>query len=176
MVNQNETEPVVEKSDADKAQKFQNEEPVAAWTADDFMFHDREANWYVKILVAAGLIGIFLFFLKIWTGMILLGVFTIFIFFGSRQKPKNVACAVYEKGIVVDNKVHLFEDFKVFWVTYSGVPKIKLQHKGFLVAPVEMPFESLENLEVIRKLLSEKMPEENRGEEISDTINLFIKF
>jgi len=148
---------------------------LISWVSPDFTSHDRSSSWYLMILVATAALVTYLVWQKIWTGVVVAIVFCLFLLLSSRQKPKDIKCSIYDDGVVVDDKVHPFEDFKLFWITYTDIPKIRLQQKGLFAGQIVLPLENVE-MDQIKKLIADKLPEEDRGEDITDMINRIIKF
>ncbi|MCX6808505.1 MAG: hypothetical protein NTW50_02465 [Candidatus Berkelbacteria bacterium] len=149
------------------------DKPLISWKSMDFEQSQRSQTWYIAVVGVAIALGALLYWQKSWTGIGLVGAFLFLLLFSSRQKPKEVECVIYDSGIVIDEKVHSFDDFKSFWLTFGDLPKVRLQQKGTFTGQVVMPLQNVD-FEDIRKIIAEKLPEENHGEDLSDTINRFL--
>ena len=155
---------------------IQNTAPTLSWESPDFVLHPRSAKSYVIIVGGALLISGFMYVQQIWTGLALVLFALVYIVFTGRQKPKNVTCALYDEGVVVDGKVYAYEEFKSFWTAYGDIPKIKLQLVGRFAGQVTTPV-SEHDLTVVGQFLTEHLPEEeDKGEDLVDIINRLIKF
>jgi len=155
---------------------IQNTAPTFSWESPDFVLHTRSSKSYLIIVGGALLISGFMYSQQIWTGLALVLLSALYILFTGRQKPKNVTCAVYEEGVVVDGKVYAYEEFKSFWTAYGDIPKIKLQLVGRFAGQVSMPIAD-HDLDIVSKFLLEYLPEEeDKGEDLVDVINRMIKF
>jgi hypothetical protein len=112
-----------------------------------------------------------------WIGaaVVVAACFALYSQSSSRGKKRNYA--IYDQGVTVDEKVFTFDQFKSFWIfPYQDRPIIRFEQLKRLSLPVEMPVGD-ENPEQVRLFLSKHLPEaEDRGEDISDTINRWIKF
>lgn len=155
---------------------IQNAEPTFSWESPDYVLHPRSAKSYVIVIGAALLISAFMYVQKIWTGLALVLLSMLYILFTGRQKPKNVKCAVYDEGVVVDGKVYAYEDFKSFWTALGDIPKIKLQLVGRFAGQVTMPLDE-SDIDAVTAFLVNHLPEEeDKGEDLVDVINRMIKF
>jgi hypothetical protein len=155
---------------------IQNTAPTFSWESPDFVLHPRSAKSYLIIIGGALLVSGFMYSQQIWTGLALVLFALAYIIFTGRQKPKNVTCALYDQGVVVDGKVYAYEEFKSFWTALGDIPKIKLQLVGRFAGQVSMPVAD-HDLDTVSKFLIEHLPEEeDKGEDLVDVINRMIKF
>jgi hypothetical protein len=159
----------IEKADEESSALIEWQSPDSLDVAKD--------NRVIMVVIGIGVGAIvYLGWQKIWTGVALVTLGLIMFAFAAPRKPKNVICAIYDEGVVADNMVHNFEDFKSFWIANGSLPKLILKKKGLFAPVVEMPLVGAD-VEGIVKLLSEKMPqEEDKGEDIVDMINRWLKF
>jgi len=95
----------------------------------------------------------------------------------SRSSGSKRSYAIYSQGVTIDNRVYTFDQFKSFWVfPYEQRIILRFEQVKRFSLPVEMPLDE-KNVEQIRLFLSKHLPEEEgRGEDITDTINRWIKF
>ncbi|TSC93446.1 MAG: Uncharacterized protein Athens101428_683 [Candidatus Berkelbacteria bacterium Athens1014_28] len=95
----------------------------------------------------------------------------------SRTSGKKKSYAIYDQGITIDDRVYGFDQLKSFWIFDSqGRAIVRFEQLSRLALPIEMPID-LENPEQVRLFLSKHLPEaEDRGEDVADKINRWIKF
>jgi len=66
---------------------------------------------------------------------------------------------------------------KSFWVIFGENRMVRLQPQGRLSASVNMPISKNEDPEQVRLYLVKHLPEdENKGEDMADTLQRWIKF
>jgi len=160
----------------DKSQKDTVRKAVFSWSAPEFITYKRDINWYLKIVLFAVIIAGLLAWQEIWTGVALVIVAAILLILLSQSHPKVVKCALYYDGVVVDDKVFRFDQFKSFWIIPGELPKAKLQYTGKMAGQVTLPIKEVDP-EQVRLFLSKHLAEESdKGEDLTDTINRLIKF
>lgn len=150
--------------------------PVFSWQAPEFIKYNKDSRWYVILFVVALVLAIVLIWQKIWSGVAMVVVASVVFATLSEAKPKTVSCAVYKEGVVIDDKVFNFHQFKSFWFTGRDLLKMKFQMTGRFAGQVTMPIKD-EDPEQLRLLVGKFLPEvEDRGDDLVDTINRLMKF
>lgn len=154
----------------------QPEKPLLEWSSPDSVSASRDSRWYIVVGGAVLILAALLAYIGNWTGMALVIVGGVIMSFLSNTKAHSVECAVYDKGIVVDEKVHEFSEFKSFWVSGGEVPKIRLQFAGRFAGQVMMPILNVDG-DKVKELLIKHLPEEaDKGEDLTDMINRIMRF
>ncbi|MFI5271288.1 MAG: hypothetical protein ACHQT9_04570, partial [Candidatus Saccharimonadales bacterium] len=85
------------------------------WTASEFINHEKSINWYIQLSVTAVILGFLLLLITrsilslviVFLGGIAIGVV------GSR-KPKELHYEMTHRGIKIENKQYLFNEFRQF--------------------------------------------------------------
>ncbi len=152
------------------------DEPVFSWKAKEFALYQKSAGWFAVIILAALVLAAYFVWVKSWTaaGVVAAGLFALFSTSG--LLPKKIECAIYKSGVVIDGKAHRFTDLKSFWVVYGDHPEVRFQRPGFMAQSIHLPLAE-EDPEQIRLFLIKFLPEDqNRGEDLTDTISRWIKF
>ena len=150
--------------------------PVFKWDAREFADYKKNGGWFVIVIVVAIALAAFFFWQKNWTATGVVVAATLALLAQSRIRPKKVACEIYRDGVVVDEKAHPYESLKSFWIILGDHPKIRLEQTSRFAAPINIPIAD-ENPEQIRLFLAKFLPEnENRGEDITDTISRWFRF
>ncbi|HOX41532.1 MAG TPA: hypothetical protein PK263_05055 [bacterium] len=158
-----------------KDENIDNPKPLLEWKAAESVSSERNVSWYVIVIAAALVIGYFLYRDSNWTGLVLV-IIGMLLILASRMGQHEVSCSVFDKGIVVDNKVYEYTDFKNFFFSVGELSKLKLQRAGRWAGQVTVPVTD-EISEKARTLLSKHLPEEKEtGEDFVDRINRLFRF
>ena len=154
---------MAEKSNGSKAKTVDlDSKPAFSWVSPDGIEHDRDSNWQLIVVVIAIVLCVVMYWLGSWSGLALVIVATAYLLFTSGHKPKKIECAIYDGGIVVDQKVYNFDDFKAFFLSYGTVPKLSFERIGRFSGIVIMPLIGIENTEEIKAFLDEHPRSKNR--------------
>jgi len=163
----------------DKNQKIAidvNEKPVFAWTAPEFASYSKSSSWFLLIVVVGiALIGIFVW-QKNWTAVGVVAAAALALIIQAKTKPKMLKCSLYRSGAVIDERVYPFEALKSFWIVYGEHPYIRIAQAKRLSSNVNLPIAE-EDPEQVRLFLAKFLPEEEQnGEDLSDTIQRWLRF
>jgi len=153
-----------------------NEEPIFSWEAQEFAVYDKGNTWSLYIVIGAVvLIGIFVW-QKNWTGVALAVAAAAAMISQGHSKPKPVKCAIFQGGVVLNDKPYNFADLKAFWLVDGDHPMVRLEKASRFTMPVNLPIGKT-NPEQIRLYLAKRLPEhEDRGEDAADRISRWLKF
>jgi len=152
------------------------DKPVFSWQSPEFVKYKKDNKWLVYFIMIAIILSVILGFMHIWSGVVLVVVAAIVFISLSEVHPKTISSALYAGGLVVDGKVYNYDQIKSFWISHSDLPKARFQQNGRFAGLITMPLGE-EDIEQIRLFLSKYLPEEeDRGEDISDTINRLLRF
>ena len=153
-----------------------NEKPVFSWQSPEFIRYERDHRWPIAIVGVALILATIFGFQGQWSGVALVVAAALIFIFLAGSKPKNIKCAVYPEGIVVDDKVYEYSQFKSFWVVLGDITKIRLQFTGRFAGQVSMPMKD-EDPEQIRLFLGKHLQEnEEQREDTTDIINRILRF
>ncbi len=161
----------------DRADKIDQkiDKPVFIWESPDRIVYGKNISWYIAVAGVTLSLAAILYYQQLWSGMILVLIAATMFILLSQSKPRIVKCAVYNQGVVVDDKVYRYTDFKSFWLTLSDIPKARFQMNGIAAGVLTMPLAETDP-EQIRLYLSRYLPEdEDKGEDFSDIVNRFLK-
>lgn len=154
---------------------FVTSKPIFTWQSPEFISVKRDARWTIAVILIALVLAIILFMQKQWTGVGMITVATIFFVTLSNTKPKNIGCAVYNEGVVINDRVYNYDQFKSFWFVNGLLPKINFQLLGRFSGTVAMPLNDMDS-DQIRMLISKHLPEEDeRREDPGDIINRLFR-
>jgi len=152
-------------------------EPIFFWDAVEFESYKKPTGWLTYVIVVAVVLVAAFIYMKLWLAAAVVVAACFALYSQAHTSGKKKSYAIYEQGITIDDKVFAFDQFKSFWMIIGenrGI--IRFEQLRRFALPVEMPIGE-ENPEQIRLLLSKHLPEsEDRGEDITDRINKWIKF
>jgi len=143
-----------------KDESSETDNLIAEWSERESNIADRGKKWYVSIALGALLIAGFFVWQKQYSGVFLIAVSAVFVLFFSKNKHKLVKVALYEKGILIDERTYHFEDIKEFsFIEINNVLTLKLtlaggMFSGYVTAPVKEEY-----IEQVQEYLSEILPE-----------------
>lgn len=158
-----------------KKNNFVTSKPVFTWQSPEFISIKRDIKWTIAVLAIALVLAAILFTQKQWTGVGMVLVASIFFVAISNTKPKNIGCAVYNEGIVVNGRVYNYDQFKSFWLVNSQLPKIQFQLTGRFGGVISMPLDDMDS-DQIRLFISKYVPEEDeKQEDVGDIINRLFR-
>lgn len=150
--------------------------PVFVWKSADFVQYDRSNQWYTTVVLATAAVAALLVWQQIWTGVILVVVAALIMLISSRLKPREVKCAVFTEGIVVDERSYEYGQFKSFWINAGELPKLVFQRVGKIAGVVEIPLQNVD-IDQVRLYISKHLPQEDdQGENLVDRINRMLRF
>jgi hypothetical protein len=152
-----------------------NSKPIFTWVAPEFVRYKKTAKWFVAVFLVGIVLGFIFAKQGQWSGVALV-VTAILVFTTlSGAKPKKISSALYQDGVVTDEKAYGFTLFKSFWIESGDLPKAKLQLLGRLAGQVSLPILDVDP-EQIRLFLGKHLPEEERGPDLVDQINRIMRF
>jgi len=153
------------------------EKPVFSWSAAEFSQYKKSTNWYLIVGFSAVILIIIFVWIRNYTAAGVVFAAGLALFAQANIKPKKVKCEIYPSGVVVGEKAYPYDNMKSFWVIFGESRMIRLQPQGRFSASINMPISKNEDPEQVRLYLAKHLPEdENKGEDIADTIQRWLKF
>lgn len=164
-----EEKPVAKRIDA-------SQQPVFAWEAEEFGVYQKSGSWGILVAFVAVIVIVVFVLQKNWTGVALAVAAAIALISQGFSKPKKIRVAVFDGGVVINDKPHNFGEMKGFWLLASPHPMVRFERVSRFAMPISMPLGET-NVDQVRSFLLKRLPEhEDRGEDLSDTISRWIKF
>jgi len=156
---------------------FTASKPVFSWQSPEYIRYEKDKKWFFNIILISIVLIVVFVLLKQWSGAILVLVASIVLTVLSNTKAKVIKCAVYNEGIVVDEKVYAYTQFKHFWMGGTpDLPKATLQMTGRFGGTVGLPMKD-EDPEQIRLFLAKHLPEEaDHVDDVSEIVNRIFRF
>ena len=137
------------------------------WSAPEYYHTEKTVDWYY----AVGLIGIVAAVLAIVFGNILFGIFiviaTAVLLLYAARPPKIINCEIVERGVVVDQSLHPWNELQSYWIDdLPHHPKVLLHPKRRLAPMVIMPLGDT-HPDDVRPLLAERLEESPHHEPLT---------
>lgn len=150
--------------------------PVFKWQAKEFPDYKKDGGWFATVVIVTLALAALFYWQKNWTATGVVIAAGGALLAQSRIRPKKINCEVYRSGVVVGGKAHPFETLKSFWIIYGEHPSVRLEQTSRFKAPINMPIID-EDPEQIRLFIAKFLPEnEERGEDVTDTISRWLRF
>lgn len=165
-------------SNLNEAEVGQNE-VIAEWSAQEFIEQQKNAKWYLMLVVIAVLLSLILFLI---TKEIMSVVVTLLLalavgVFGS-AKPKIVKYTIDSLGVAIDNKHYNFSEFKSFSIingVNANVPYIQLIPQKRLMLPLTI-FIDPKHSDEIAEIIGQFVPYDQKQPDLADKISSRFRF
>ncbi len=150
---------------------------IVAWTASEYVAHDKDFAWYAGLALVAVLAAVILYVITrdfVSSGVALFGAFLLG-FYGAR-KPRQLTYELSDEGLLIGEKHFGYADFKKFALVPEGAASsIRfVPHKRF--GPPITIFYGLEDEERIVDILSAHLPIEEHKIDAIDRLMRRIRF
>lgn len=147
------------------------------WTASEYIAHEKNAGWYVQVMLAAIIIAAVVYLITRDVVSTVVIIFAGIVFaVAAARKPKVVAYRVDHGGLTIGQRYYPFNQFKSFAVMQEG-PLAKLVFmplKRFM--PTVDIYVPPENGEAIMQAVSGALPLETRKQGLAETFAHRIRF
>ena len=148
---------------------------VVNWQAEEYVARDKNAGWYVILIIVAALLSVVSIFTQQWSLLALVIVATVALVIYSLRAPRKIHYSLTDKGISEGNKLHEFEKFKSFGVLIEdGHCSIVLTPKKRF-APRETIYLHQAQGEEIVDAFGAKLPMEEVKLDVLDKIVRFLR-
>ena len=153
------------------------DKPVFYWQAVNYESHEKPKGWSGSIVLITIVLVAVLLYMRQWLGAGVIAAAALALFSQSNSRGNKKNYAIYNQGITIDDKIYTFDQFKSFWLfPYQERYVVRFEPLMRFSLPIEMPINE-EDPRQIELFLAKHLPqEETRGEDITDTINRWIKF
>jgi hypothetical protein len=152
-------------------------QPEVAWTASEFISHNKGAGWYATLIggLAAMCVLVYIFTRDIISIVTIAVVFILFLIIGA-SKPQQRHYSVDGQGITIGEKFYPYAMFKSFAVLHEGA----IGSVNFIPLKRFMPELSVyfapEDEDRILDVLLSSLPNEQRGERATDRLMKRLRF
>jgi len=168
----------VKKEISDEAPKTidTSEKPIFSWEAEEFNHYEKSGSWTLSVIIFGLVVAGLFFWMKNWTGVGLAIAGMAAIISQGYAKPKKIRCAIFQGGVVINDKPHNFGELKSFWLIHTPSTILRFEQPSRFSMTISAPISDSVDSEQVRLFLKKRLPEhEDRGEDLSDRISRWIK-
>lgn len=100
-----------------------------SWEAEEYIVRDKNAGWYVGLVVVGLLLSALAIWIQAWTflAVIILSIVALLVY--TLRPPRMLHYSLTERGLSEGDKLYNYEDFKAFGVLKEG------QHFAIVLTP-----------------------------------------
>ena len=99
---------------------MEKRKPIVEWQAEEYVQSDKNAGWYVGlVMIGLVLVGISIL-LRWWSFTALIVVAVIALIVYTVRPPRKLQYALDNEGLIEGDKVYKYEDFKSFGLLRDG--------------------------------------------------------
>ena len=150
--------------------------PIFSWQSPEYTYHKKDISWFLGLAIVTVAVAGVLLLLEMTSGGLVVIVAGVVLSIISGVKPKSINCALYQDGVVVNNKAYQFGQFKSFTFVHGDIPKIKADLVGQFSGEVVLPLKNIDGGQV-RLYFKKHLPEDDsKGEDLVDVINRILRF
>ncbi len=151
-------------------QKPQIEKERIAWTALEYEFREKTAEWFwsLGIVVTSAIVAAIIFHNYLFA--LLIGIASIVLILYAFRKPGIVSFELNRSGVVINKTLFPYASLESFWVEQNDPhKKLLLKSKKMFMPLVAIPIENLDP-EMVREFLRQFLPETELHEPASQKI------
>jgi hypothetical protein len=153
------------------------EVPQVAWTASEFLAHQKNGGWYMILTGGAVVTSVLIYFLTrdMISSAVILMVAAL-LGAAAARKPRTLSYQLTNQGLHIGPKLYPYNDFKAFSVINEGAINsiLLLPMKRFL--PAVTVYYAPEDEQKILDVLSQALPYEQRDQDPIDRFMQRIRF
>jgi hypothetical protein len=152
-------------------------EEVVAWTASEFIAHEKNTSWYANVIVAGVGVSsvIYLITRSFMSSGVILFIFVIFAIYGARQ-PRQLPYRLDPSGLQIGDRHFPYASFRSFAVmpegAFSSIVLVPLKR----FSPLTSIYYAPQDEERITAMLAAHLPYEERKHDPIDKLMQRIRF
>ncbi len=147
------------------------------WEEYEYDFSEKSTDWFwalgivaISIAVTAVILNNFLFAILILVGAFALAIYAV-------REPNLVIYEVNQRGVVVEDKLYLYNSLDSFWIDYTDEkPKLLISSKKMLIPHIVIPIGDDVDTNHLRDYLLDYVDEEEQGGSLSTIIMKYLGF
>ena len=147
------------------------------WEEYEYDFSEKSTDWFwalgivaISIAVTAVILNNFLFAILILVGAFALAIYAV-------REPNLVIYEVNQRGVVVEDKLYLYNSLDSFWIDYTDEkPKLLSSSKKMLMPHIVIPIGDDVDTNHLRDYLLDYVDEEEQGGSLSTIIMKYLGF
>ena len=148
------------------------------WQFQEFESHERGTMWYFWTTLVGGVLLLWAIFSGNFLFALILVLVALLLMLYERRGPREMTCAITEKGVLVDGVMHMYNAINNFRIVYQP-PTVKKLYLGMPSALRPRLTVALTDQSpvAIRKILRKHVTEdvETEGEPIGDALSRIFK-
>ena len=150
---------------------------ILEWQVEEFKKENRELGWYIGLFTIATILAIISIFLKNYFFVVVIAIGVVTILIVTAQEPRKLKVLVHEKGISINDKKYLFQEFSGFGIdeTQPEARVLKLRFSGLFHLPLLIPIGKYIDSDKIREIFLPHMKEEKVFASALDNVTKNIK-
>jgi hypothetical protein len=164
-------------AESEPAQDQDADDQAIAWTASEFVAHDKSAGWYFLLTGVTALVAALVFLItkdKISVSVVVVAGIIMGVY-GARQ-PRQLEYRINQRGIGIQGKYHNYDEFRSFSVVpegaFASIVFMPLKRFGVPVTIYYAP----DDEDKILALLSDQLPFEEHRADAVDRLMRRIRF
>jgi hypothetical protein len=151
--------------------------PTVTWTASEFIAHDKEFSWYLRLGIATIIFAALIYLLNksiVSLAVIVVAALVFGLYAG--RKPRQLEYRLDRAGLTIGNKLYAYEQFKSFSVLSTGAFSCInfMPLKRF--SPILSVYYSPQDEKNIMLALSTVLPYEEPRRDMVDSLMRRIRF
>ena len=154
-----------------------NNAEVVSWQASEFVDHQKNASWFLPLVIGGVLTSGLMYFITrsiLSSLVVFLGVSAFLML--ARQKPRTLTYVINNAGITIGAKRYAFDDFRTFSIMQEGaLYSIFLEPIKRFMPPLSIYF-APEDGEKIFDILAAHMPHQERTADPVERLMKRIRF
>lgn len=173
---------LVEDGDQSSPESFQQYDaaqngPIVAWSASEFVQHDKSAKWYFTLVGGALVLAavVFVFTRQLLSVAVVFVMAALFGVYGA-TKPRTLQYEITPSGIQIGNKLYSFNAIKSFSViNEEGIPYIQLLLQKKLSVPLTV-YVSPDQIDLVVDALGKFVPYDQKRRDFADKLSSRLRF
>jgi hypothetical protein len=154
-----------------------NDSSGLAWSAAEFVEHDRSAGWYSALfLLTAAVAGLVYLITKDYVAIGTIVILGMIVAIVAKRKPRQIECEVSAGGIRVDQRTYGFGQFKSFGIIRESlIPSLEFFPVKKFMPSVGMHFNPQDEQKIIQ-IIGSHLPYEERKMASIDKLSHSLRF
>lgn len=148
------------------------------WEVPSFEKRERSRMWYIGMMLITTFLVAYAIYTANFLFAFLILLMAILLLFTSRQEPIPMLIQIGDNGIVVNGKLHLYQDLDTFSLIYQP-PVLKILYietRNFLTPRLRISLDDQDPVQIrehLKRYLKEDL--DLRGEYVSDIIGRLLR-
>jgi hypothetical protein len=153
------------------------EKLLYSFKTTDFYYHPKNPAWYVNsLIIFLALAALFIFYFHYYLTATIIVLALIAMFVHASSEPKKVRVEITDRKIKFGKKKYPYSKLTSYWIyAQETYPKLYLKTSDLLFDVIPIPLGEGDP-EKIGQILNDLLPQEKKGEIVSDKISRWIGY